>query len=240
MFKEWHPEALKAQAVASRTYALFTLLEDPTARFHLRSSTASQVYEGEVKSPRTDKAIEETQGEVLTYRGSLFPAFFHSTCGGYTTYPENVWYIIPSPALQPVECTQDGDSKHYTWKAKITAKEIEEVIYQEGFEIGKVLDFRVGKEDGYGRAIRFDVETEIDTFSFHANPMRIALGAFRVKSTLLTIKKKGDSYHLRGQGWGHGVGMVQWGVRGMAEQGIGYEGILKHYYTGVEIRTLSA
>ena len=122
----WPEEALKAQAVVSRTYAIFKSIENQNFPFVLSSDVGSQVYGGKtIEQSSTTRAVEKTRGEILTYRGKIFPAFFHSTCGGRTTRADSQWKIEPHPSLMGGECSFCGGSKFFVWKTEFSGFEIQ-------------------------------------------------------------------------------------------------------------------
>ncbi|MSR77626.1 MAG: SpoIID/LytB domain-containing protein, partial [Candidatus Omnitrophica bacterium] len=105
MSAEWPIEALKAQAVAARTYALFKMIENQNEKFDLRKDVISQSYKGKaLERIASTRAVKETQGQVLSYRGKVFPSFFHSTCGGHTANIADLWDMQEHPSLRGVEC----------------------------------------------------------------------------------------------------------------------------------------
>ncbi|MBI3307645.1 MAG: SpoIID/LytB domain-containing protein, partial [Candidatus Omnitrophica bacterium] len=234
---KWPAEALKAQAVASRTFALFKVIEHQAEDFDLTKGTLSQVYGGKaIEHPITDRAVDDTKGEILTYKGKIFPAYFHSTCGGATTSAEYLWDVEPHPVLRGVECQFCRASKHYQWEARFTRKEIETKLRAQGLMVSNIVDLQSGKKDSRGRTLNFVIEDANGKKTVHANDFRLWLDSERLKSTLLrSIKADGDGFVFKGRGWGHGVGMCQYGNRALAELGYAYRDILFYYYPGAEI-----
>jgi stage II sporulation protein D len=234
---EWPMEALKAQAVASRTYALFRTLEKQDEKFALHQDVKSQVYKGKaIENPKTNQAIEDTRGKILTYKGKIFPAFFHSTCGGQTTRADYLWKVQKNPVFRGVSCNFCWQSKHYRWQAKFTRKEIETVLRKHGFQVSGIKNIVAADLDASGRARKFVIEHRGGKTKIHSNDFRLWMDPARFKSTLIQgIAQDGGAYIFRGRGWGHGVGMCQYGMKGLAELGYSYPQILDYYYPGAEI-----
>lgn len=233
----WPQEALMAQAVASRTYALFKAIENQKEKFDLSHDVLSQVYRGKsAEKPETTQAVEATRGEVLVYRGKIFPAYFHSTCGGATTHAEYLWNVEPHPALKGVTCNFCRSSKHYFWQGTFSRSEIESKLKKKGFAISGLRSIRAVDLDRGGRARRFEIEHAGGKTRIHANDFRLALDPARFKSTLLlSLDADGENFFFRGRGWGHGVGLCQYGMKELAELGYTYREILEYYYPGTEM-----
>lgn len=237
---DWPEEALKTQAVVSRTYAVFKNVENKDFPFSLSSDVGSQVYQGKsIEHPLTDRAVEKTRGEILTYRGKILAAFFHSTCGGRTTRADYQWRVESHPALKGVECPFCQGSKHYRWKAEFSALEVERLLKQKGHSVSGVQAITPEEIDPSGRPHFFVIRHAGGKLSLSANELRLALGPDRMRSTLVRIDKSGDQFFLQGRGWGHGVGLCQFGAKHLAELGYKYRDILRYYYPDSEIRNLT-
>jgi len=222
-------EALKAQAVAARTYALFKKLEAYGAPFHLGSSVLSQVYAGsEREDPRTLAAVEATRGEVLTHDLSPIEAYFHASCGGRT---ESGAAALGRdlPYLVPVDCPC-GELPVAHWSTTVGTDELERAF-------GPVFALEVQSRTPTGRArrIRLSGDRSVDGAEF-----RRRLGYARLKSLWFDVQplKDGSGFLLTGRGSGHGAGLCQWGAKALADQGWGYKEILAHYYPGTELQQL--
>ncbi|MBI3317227.1 MAG: SpoIID/LytB domain-containing protein [Candidatus Omnitrophica bacterium] len=236
----WDPEALKAQAVVSRTYALFKAIENQEASYDLSKDVLSQVYAGKrVEKPQTNQAIEATRGQILIYHGEIFPAYFHSTCGGRTTRPEYQWDYEGHPVLRGVACQFCRESKHYRWQETFTFKEIQTKLKEHGFTIGTLRRISPLRRDDSGRVTQFLIEHEGRKLPMRANDFRLWVDAQRLKSTLITeIESGNEAITFRGRGWGHGVGLCQYGVKKLGELGYSYREILEFYYPGSDLTTL--
>ena len=235
----WSEEALKAQAVISRTYAIFKNIENKDQPFTLSSDVESQVYQGKtVERLTTNRAVQKTRGEILTYHGKIFPAFFHSTCGGRTTRADYQWKIEPHPSLKGVECNFCQGSKFYRWKAEFSAAEIRNLLAKKGFAVPDVRSIDLQEADASGRPRFFSVKYPGGSLKIPAHKFRLALGPERLRSTKVEIHQTGNQFVIEGRGWGHGVGLCQWGAKRLAELGYRYQDILRYYYPESEIRNI--
>lgn len=236
----WPMESLKAQAVASRTYALFKAIEKKDEKFAMTQDVLSQVYGGKgSESPETTRAVNETRGEVLITDGKIFPAYFHSTCGGKTTQAEYVWDVEPHPSLRGGDCNFCWSSKHYRWRQEFSRDEILRRLKLKGVKMGTIRDIQVGEMDKSGRARSFIVIHDEGQIKFHSNDFRIWMDAGKFKSTYITaISKTSNGFLFEGKGWGHGVGMCQFGMRQLAKLGYTHQQILEYYYPRSKIKVL--
>lgn len=234
---KWTQESLKAQAVVSRTYALFKIIENHDESFSVSNDVISQVYGGAgLEKESTNRAIEATRGEVLVYQGKIFPAFFHSTCGGQTTRAENVWPIQPHAVLRGVKCGFCAESPHYRWKAEFSELEIQNALKKLGYSVSGIQKIILGNQDESGRARFFMVEYPTGKLKIQAGDLRMALSPKKFKSVLIQrISRSGGMFVFTGHGWGHGVGLCQYGAKQLGELGYTYKQILDFYYPGAEI-----
>ncbi len=235
----WPLEALKAQAVVSRTYAIFKNIENKDFPFTLSSDVGSQVYRGKsAEHASTNRAAEKTRGEILTHGGRIFPTFFHSTCGGATTRSDYQWKIESHPSLKGVECPYCQASPFYLWKAEFSAAQIQRLLAKKGKSVSNIQEIKAEKVDASSRPRVFAVRHDGGTLEIQANEFRQILGADRMRSTKVTVTRVGEQFLFRGRGWGHGVGMCQFGAKQLAELGYDYADILRYYYPDSEIRNL--
>lgn len=236
---EWPLESLKAQAVVSRTYALKNVRKHDKYGFDLCTETHCQVYGGvESEKPRTTEAVEKTKGEVLTYEGKLAQALFHACCGGYTEDPKNVWvWESETPAyLRGRRDKYCADSPHQYWKNRVEGSVIEARLRKSGFNVGKIENIRISGHSRSGRVEMLRIKHSGGTLDIMAAKFRLAVDPWLIKSTLIDkIVRYGDAFEFRGSGWGHGVGMCQWGAKVMSEKGKDYREILEFYYPGTKI-----
>jgi stage II sporulation protein D len=240
----WPDEALKAQAVAARTYALWRM-EEPAAKnrtWDLTSGSDSQVYAGlDKESDKSRRVIVDTAGTVLTYEGKIFPAYYHSTCGGFTADAHVVFGGKEIPCLTGVPCGNCRDSPVYRWSFTLTQAELKDVVAKAGgADIGAVKEIERLELDGGERPKTVVLKGEKGVVSLPANDFRRYVGTSRMKSIAFIPEKEGDSFKITGFGWGHGVGMCQWGAAGMAHPDMGFraEEILGHFYRGAVLQRI--
>lgn len=227
MPKSFPPEALKAQAVAARTYALNKKLEQYSQPYHLGSSVISQVYKGlDVEDPRTREAVETTRGLIMTWQLQPIEAYFHASCGGRT---ENGGDALGRdlPYLKAVDCPC-GKLPTSHWTLELKPSDVKSLGVQKGAPL------KIQGRSNTGRARR----VETGARSIDAVTFRERIGYMKLKSLQFDIAKSRDGWHIEGSGFGHGAGLCQWGARVYAEKGWGFQKILEHYYPGVELQTL--
>ena len=227
----WPMDAIVAQAVAVRTFVL-NMIRDPKTRYWL--TRLDLAYRGAAfETERTDAAVELSAGMVLTYDNALFPAFFHSTCGGATASARSVFDAHDIPPLRSVQCGRCMGSRHYRWEASFPLREISEKVFSDS---GTVI--RSISTSGHDSGGRPEFVVINGTERLRASEFRLALGTMRLKSTRFEVSISDGEAHFRGMGFGHGVGLCQWGAYGLARAGYGWEEILHHYYPEAEVRLL--
>lgn len=223
-------EALKAQAVAARTYALRRKIDAWGKPYHLGNTVLHQVYGGaRAEDVRTREAVRATNGEVLTFRMEPIEAYFHSACGGRTESGQEA-LGRDLPYLKPVECVcQDG--LHSDWIHKLRPSDLT------GLASG-VKGMKVLERTATGRARRVELAAAGGSRALSAVELRRLIGYDKIKSLTFDSESSRGAVTLRGHGYGHGAGMCQWGARGYAERGWDYRRILSHYYSGAELRKM--
>lgn len=234
----WPDEALRVQAVASRTYLASHLGKHAAFGFDLCSDVHCQVYGGMTKEhPKTSAAVDKTRGEILAYEGKPIGAYFFAHCGGSTEQIGPVWGNQDVPYLPRKACTFCSDNPRYIWKLKIHNHEIMKALLKVKLVKGKTLkEISVKKKSGSGRASMVTVTTDAGEFDMTGNAFRLALHPEKIRSTLWTrFAKLEGFYEFEGKGWGHGVGMCQWGARGQADKGRQYREILDFYYPHTQL-----
>lgn len=234
---EWHIEALKAQAVVSRTYVMKNLGKYGKEGFDLSATITSQVYGGvESEDPRTSKAVDLTQGQVITYRGELIKSFFHSNCGGHTEDVTNVWEGEERfPYLRGKVCYFCKKSHQYYWEKTIKKKMLEQKLNENGYNVGEIKRIRILGRSSSGRVTYLKIYHQRGRLKIRASTFRMVMGPNLIKSTLFAMEHFGNRIKFYGRGWGHGVGMCQWGAKGMAERRANYRQILQYYYPQTKI-----
>ncbi|MGB9715927.1 MAG: SpoIID/LytB domain-containing protein [Thermodesulfovibrionales bacterium] len=225
----WEMEALKAQAVLSRTYAIKQKRLNGDSLFHITSSVIHQVYKGNNSDARVEYAVKETEGEILTYNGIPIEPFYHSTCGGITENPEEV-FGKGFPYLRPVESNCEI-SPYWTWSRKISLSEIEDAL-----DIPCIIkEIEIKSYTSTKRAKELEVVHCKGSITIKATDLRKALGWNRLPSTFFSISRDGDSILFEGKGYGHGVGLCQWSALQMAREGKNYKEILSFFFPGTTI-----
>lgn len=234
----WPIEAVKAQAVIARTYAMHRKQARKKALYHMESTVIDQVYEGcLIEDSRASRAVSETAGEVLTYSGTIVQAYYHSNCGGRTEAVNNVWNAS-LPYLKGVECEYCLSNPSTAWEQRIPLKDIEEKLKSAGFKVSGITDIRAGAVNNRGRLKHIVVVFQRGELSITGDQFRKAVGYGVIKSTNLKVKVSNGDAYFNGLGSGHGVGLCQWGAKQRALSGFSYAEILTYYYPGTELRML--
>lgn len=230
----WPIEVLKAQAIVSRTYALYQKLVSKNKYFDLTSDVYSQVYGGKRSETwRTTKAVNLTIGIVLTYDDKVFPSYYHATCAGHTSSVTTLWNI-DVPALTGRPCDFCRISPHYKWKKELTLDDIRDSLQKGGYNIEPV-SFEILRRDEAERILELEVKGKNKNIRLDGNKFRLLLGPNVIKSANFQVNIRGRYVTFHGKGWGHGIGMCQWGAYGMARERWKAEEILDYYYPGAEI-----
>lgn len=233
MSASWPLEALKAQAVAARTYTLKSIEDKKTGDFDLYSDVRSQMYKGGAKIYESvQKAVSQTKGQTLSYKGNLFYTYYHANCGGRTD--PMPWIKDPIKPLSGAKCGYCGASKSANWQATIPLESINKFLKQNKIP-GSFKSVAVGKKEASGRAKTLRIKTSKTKTEVNCNSFRVAVGSAKMKSCFLT-KINGRTF--TGKGYGHGGGMCQDGAKGMAEAGKTYKEILERYYPSSKIKEI--
>ena len=236
----WPPEALKAQAIAARTYALYQKSRSGDKEYAVYGTTSSQVYGGAgVEKEETNRAVAETAGKVLFHNGELVLAYFHSNSGGRTEDSKEVW-TAEVPYLKGIRDEFSGIGPNYQWNATVSLEDIAKTLRQKGEKVGRIQRLEPVEKSPSGRVRKIRIVHDAGETVLTGNHFRVKTLPREIKSTLFSMEKNGREIRFDGKGYGHGVGMSQWGARGMAEKGYTHGEILKHYYSGVELGTLEA
>ena len=228
-------EALKAQAVVSRTYTLKAILKGKV----LTDTASTQTYKNKSELQtmwgsnfnayysKIQRAISETKGQYLTYNGTYIEAVFHSTSNGKTEDASNVWGNS-FPYLVSVESPYDTENPSFSYEMILSYDTLTQKL---GMEVNQDTIFNV-----LGRTIGNRIsQIALNDKTFTGVEFRNKLG---LRSADFEIEKVEGGIKIKTFGYGHGVGMSQYGANGMAKNGNGYQTILKHYYKGVTINSL--
>lgn len=240
MPKNFGDEALEAQAIVARSYALFHAMRGTI----LKDDQSSQVYAGVAgESPAARRIVQATRGEVLTFDDRLFQTFFHSTCGGRTASAAEVFALkSPPPMNASVDCDGCNDAPLYRWTRKLTTAQFATTLVPRG----EVTELSVPAKTADGHALRvqlldsakrvlFDDDAEGFRNRFNqSRPLRDQIPSMFLGS----IVRNGATFLLEGRGFGHGVGMCQYGARGMAKRGTDSRAILARYYPASRVKKI--
>ena len=241
----WSPDALRAQAVAARTYTIRLMMagDNATPRRLYGTDTSTNPAEAQAYSEHVPRPVREavaaTRGEILVYRGEPVVALFSACAAGRTAAMDESFPGDPreaeAPYLRPVpsRCEEVAPEDIRRWTAALTTAELAAIA---GLEPGAVDRVRIARRGPSGRAVFI----QIGPRQVYAAALRLRAGANRLKSTWITAIERGEGpvWIFRGRGWGHGVGLDQWGAEAMARDGRGYRDILRHYYPGTRLARL--
>ncbi len=231
MQASWPLEALKAQAIASRTYTLARL--DPDEDYDICATQDCQVYRGTaIESARSDRAIAETAGLVLTYGSQVARTYYHSDSGGYTASSAEVWGYSAPYLVARSDVT--GTSPFRQWVARLEPALIARTLLDRDIDVGTVAALRVLAVSESGRVEQISVEGSRASVALEGASLHTLLRSWGLRSTRFTMQ---GALTARGDGWGHGVGMSQYGAKALAEQGYSAERILAFYYPSTQLQT---
>jgi stage II sporulation protein D len=227
----WPLEALKAQAVAARTYALYKRNTSSNSVYDLDTTTKTQVYKGlSSEYTTTHQAVKDTGGQIMTYDGKVILAVFHSSSGGHTENVEDIW-ISPLPYLRGV-VDYDQYSPVFNWSKTIAGSQIGKAMGG----VGKIKAMVPQKTTPQGRIVTMKVVGDRSTKSIKGSDLRQSLD---LRSTLFRVAVDNGTLQVSGRGFGHGLGLSQWGSHYLAENGVNYQQILGHYYQNAKLATLN-
>ena len=232
---DWEMEALKAQAVASRTYAVYQKRNRGKSPYHILDTVESQVYLGmRGERRRAVQAVEETRGEVVLYDGEVIAAFYHASCGGRTEDASVLWGV-DEPYLKGVDCDCQQISTYGLWEKRFTVAAVLSALRREGYRLGEIRSIESGAITPGGRVKDVLFRSPRGATSVPAERIRATLGYARVPSIFFEPELIESEVVFSGRGLGHGVGLCQWGSREMAQRGLDYRTILEHYYPHTSI-----
>jgi stage II sporulation protein D len=279
---EWNLEALKAQAIAARNFAVMHLGDYETLGFDLTDDINSQVYGGvEGENIRSNQAVDETKGLLLKYNDIVAATYYHSNSGGQTESVENVWQS-EIPYLKGVSDEYSENVKNSSWEKTYTLSQISLQLNNAGYDVGSIYDVVPVSISENNRVLELLFKGSKDDLILEKGETRKIFGYFDIKSMWFDVQKGNEvrivnskkyytdgitsqkiitasgiknlsnynaydiyngesiksiqtsisSITFKGKGFGHGIGMSQWGAKVMAERGHTYEDILLHYYSG--------
>ncbi|MDR2398892.1 MAG: SpoIID/LytB domain-containing protein [Endomicrobium sp.] len=238
----WPKEALKVQAVISRTYAIANLNSHSTQGFDLCSMTHCQVYGGlGVETESSNQAVLETKWEILTFEGRPAQTVFHATCAGHTEDPKYIWgWEETPPYLKGVKCPYCSNSPYARWEESLDEKGIRANLNLKDINIGKIKKINIKRKTPSGAAKEVEIIHSNGKCVLNAYKFRLTIDAWKIKSHFFDyIKVKDNKIFFKGKGWGHKAGLCQYGAKGMAEKRKHYTKILRHFYPGTKIETVN-
>jgi stage II sporulation protein D len=226
----WPIDALKAQAVAARSFALYRRLESRGKPYDLDPTTNSQVYKGLAsESTSTQEAVRQTLGKALTYNGKVILAAFHSSSGGHTENVEDVW-SSRLPYLRGV-VDYDQNSPVFQWQTSLSPSDLSDKIGG----VGDIISIVPERKTPRGRVVSLRIKGEDGSKKMTGTAFRLALG---LRSTLFTVSRQDGNFVFNGRGYGHGIGLSQWGAYQLSERGVDYQKILSHYYRNTKLSNI--
>lgn len=237
----WNVEALRAQSVAARTFALKNRKSHSAEGFDLCSTSHCQVYEGMPAETRTTtEAVDSTRGEVLFYKGAIMDALFHADSGGMTESSEYVW----GSSVPYLRAVTEVQMQTQPWNRTVSMSEFAQKLEKNGRAIGTLKEVRLSPLTvGKGSSDR-SPSGRVRSAEFVGTKGRITLSGnglrsiFSLPSTLFSIRIGKTDINFSGYGSGHGLGLSQWGAQALADKGKSYKDILFHYYTDVTLEKL--
>ena len=259
MPSSWPLGALKAQAVAARSEVLASLgTKHALEGFEFCGSEHCRAYLGASgRRDTTNAAVRETAGEILVRDGKIVPTVFSSNCGGWTESNETVWRAPANPALRAVgdlvggkgtppmkrgisawltqsqKANCSGDTEHFRWRKRYTVDELSAIVNKR-HGVGGISKIVLGERGEGGRLKSVTITGSKRTVTVEKElPIRSAFGG--LPSAMFALDREGGTYTFTGGGRGHGVGLCQYGARGMAELGIVYTEIVLHYFSGTRL-----
>lgn len=232
----WPEQALRAQAVATRTYALHQRAAQPQAlQWDVRATEQSQVYRGiESETPRTRRAADATRGEILTLAGQPILAVFHSTSGGRTASASEVWGKSV-PYLDSIDVEYEDDAPFTYWRTVFAPETLSGLLAAAGSDLGRVDSLEVTGRTESGRVARIVAREDSRREVWSGDRLRNLVEGLGLRSRLFDIRPTPQGFAFVGSGFGHGVGMSQWGARELARRGASYQRILARFYPGAEL-----
>lgn len=244
----WPIEALKALAIAARTYTVFQRLSKTSLAYDVSGDVMSQVYGGRsAERGRSTRAVGITRGLVLTFEGKVFPAFYHSTCGGLTEEASVMGPFDLAPLKGGVACSFCVESPFYRWQRRLSGADVGWAVQQAGRgSVWPVQDVGILAYSPTGRVGQVRIRgggparpslpgaggRTVDVTGYE---FRKWFGFDRIRSTGFAILRDADGFILQGRGWGHGVGLCQWGAAALARRGLAAKEILAYYYPEAEL-----
>jgi len=233
---KWPVESVKAQAVVARTYAMHQMETRTGAPYDIEGSVMGQVYGGAASEDGASaQAVFETAGEILTFAGEPALTVYHSNAGGMTDSSEDIWAEY-YPYLLPVTSRFDKYAPRYAWDFSLPANSLKSLLDAAGYHIGVPVGIKCDAFTPAKRVKSLVIKGSAGRgVRLRGEDLRKIIGYSYLRSALFTVVYYDGLFVFKGTGSGHGVGMSQWGAKGMAENGFSYREILKHFYRGTTL-----
>ncbi len=240
VIESWPEGALRAQAVAARTYALYKMKVSAGKECDARATTADQVYLGtQRETAKLRNVVKETAGIVALHKGQVFPTYFHSTCAGHTEEVSRALKYHSIPPLRGVVCNYCDSSKYYGWwTVVVDADALSAALRRKGHNVGRVTNVEPLEVGPSGRALKVRITSDKGVLVMKAYDFRLLVGPSQIRNTNFKVRNYGGAFEFYGRGWGHGVGMCQFGAKGLADRGYDYSAIIRYYYPTVTLARL--
>ncbi len=239
MKADWPENAYAAQAILARTFALKYMEENQT-RSISSSYAETQQYKPENISEVINNAVKKTRGQVVFHDDQYIKGWFHASAGGETTTARvGLAYEKEEPPY--VKSTESPDNEApedvKNWKIEFSLQEINVALAEEGLNTGEINNIKISEKDNSGRAVDIVISGSKDEEKIKAANFRKALGSKKLKSTKINkLEKTSRGFYFEGNGYGHGVGLSQWGAYALAKDKKSVEEIIKYYYKNIEIK----
>jgi len=241
----WTDEMLKIQSIVARTYTIANLNRHKEDGFDLCSTVHCQVYKGinENMELRIKKAVDSTKGLVVVDKNNehLVQTYYHATCGGATEDVSEVWYEVSSiKSLKGVKCEFCKNSPYYSWECDFDIKEFVSELKYNGFVIGdKIKSISVLSKTKNDRIKDLQIIGNKDKIILSGENLRKIFGYNKIKSTKIDkIEIDNNRIYFYGKGWGHGIGLCQWGANELTKQGKSFKEVIEYYYPKTKIKKL--
>ena len=244
MRKGWPEDAYAAQAIVARTFTMDFLARGGTRRLHgtdvSTDEQEAQAYNAEAITPEIRRAVQKTKGKVMTYRGRFVRGWFSASCGGRTALAREglAFREAEPPYMSSVSCRERKviPEDEFFWEAGFSRTEIANAMRELGKDVGPVQRVEIAQKSRTGRAVRIRVIGQERRAEVAGGDLRMALDPQKIRSIWInSIENTDAGIRMRGQGFGHGVGLCQWGAYAMAKDGHTPVSIVKHYYPKVRI-----
>jgi stage II sporulation protein D len=238
MPSQWFPEALKAQAIAARTYALYHVEKSKNRPFDITATTDCQVYGGmSAEMKPSNQAVDETKSMVLFYDNRLILAYYHAHSGGATEDARQIWNA-EIPYLKSIRDEYSLKAPNNVWKHTFHLDDIRRILNKNNGTFGPIQKITPHETSPTGRVISIKIIHGDKETIMNAVDFRMKMDPVLLKSTFFDVIHQGEDVTFSGKGYGHGVGMSQWGAYVMAGEGFTCPEILQYYYRNVDIRKL--